>query len=187
MDSQGFLPRLDHFKTTAEKLFHGCNDSEPNAAPGVFGRAWLRGFLDRHPAVSARSLHPGPSVCICEPFWPYKGLLQKAKAAIAKCRIQEEEDMDEKGLSSAQQTGQRLLHAQLGGLQGQHYGTREFMERKRQGCRTQHHLGHLSRTDTTPPPRIKNGVETPKFVQLLPNLKTKPTTPRQKIQQPNCL
>ena len=92
MDSQGFLPRLDHFKTTAEKLFHDCNDPEPNATPGVFGRAWLRGFLDRHPAVSARSLHPGPPVCICEPFWPYKGLLQKAKAAIAKCRIQEKED-----------------------------------------------------------------------------------------------
>ena len=30
----------------------------------------------------------------------------------------------------------------------------------------------LSRTDTTPPLPIKNGVETSKFVQLLPNLKT---------------
>ena len=33
----------------------------------------------------------------------------------------------------------------------------------------------------------ENGVETSKFVQLPPNLKTKPTIPRQRTQQPNYL
>ena len=57
----------------------------------------------------------------------------------------------------------------------------------RQGCQTRHHLGHLSHKDLTLTSSYTGNGMGSEFVRLLPNLKTKPTTPRQKTQQPICL
>ena len=112
MDSQEFPPRLDLFKATAEKLFHDTNASEPNATPQVLGRNWLRGFLNRHPNVSARystpmdhqrafANHPGP----------IKDYFKKLKAVISKYQIQEENmwNMDEKGFILGTASGAKVI------------------------------------------------------------------------------
>ena len=112
MDSQGFPPRLDLFKATAEKLFHDTNASEPNATPGALGRTWLRGFLNRHPDVSARysapmdrqrafANHPGP----------IKDYFKKLKAVISKYQIREENmwNMDEKGFILGTASGAKVI------------------------------------------------------------------------------
>ena len=99
MDSQGFPPRLDLFKAIAEKLFQQLQDSS-DSEPKTLGPTWLRGFLRRHPAISARfstpmdrqrafANHPGP----------IKDYFKKLQAIIAKYRIRDENmwNMDEKG------------------------------------------------------------------------------------------
>ena len=99
MGSQGFPPRLDIFKAIAEKLFQQLQDSS-DSEPKNLGPTWLRGFLKRHPAISAcfstlmdrqRALanHPG--------F--IKDYFKKLQAVIAKYRIRDENmwNMDEKG------------------------------------------------------------------------------------------
>jgi hypothetical protein len=54
MDAQGFPPRLDIFKAVGQKLAKQCAEEEGNPKLGSLGPTWLRGFLNRHPAVSAR-------------------------------------------------------------------------------------------------------------------------------------
>ena len=71
IDSQGFPQRLDIFKAVAKMLFqqqlYDSNDSEPK----TLGPTWLRGFLNRSPAICAHystpmdrqyafGNHPGP-------------------------------------------------------------------------------------------------------------------------------
>ena len=93
MDSQGFPPRLDLFKATAEKLF------QPNATK-TLGQIWLRGFLNRHPAVSSLFSTPLDRQRVFATLpGPIKDYFKKLKAVIAKYRIQEENmwNMDEKG------------------------------------------------------------------------------------------
>ena len=87
MDSQGFPPRLDIFKAIAEKFFQQLQDSSDSELK-TLGPTWLRGFLKRHPAISAcfstpmdcqRAFanHPGP----------IKDYFKKLQAVIAKYRI----------------------------------------------------------------------------------------------------
>ena len=58
MDSQGFPPRLDLFKATTEKLFQQQLRDELNATTKTLGQTWLRGLLNRYPAVSSRFSTP---------------------------------------------------------------------------------------------------------------------------------
>ena len=102
MDSQGFLPRLDIFKAVARKLFQqqldGSNDSEPKTV----GPTWLRGFLNRNPAISARYSSPmDRQRALANHPGPIKDYFKKLKAVILKYRIQEENmwNMDEKGFT----------------------------------------------------------------------------------------
>ena len=53
MDSQGFPPRLDIFKAKAVKLFQQQLQNSGNSELKSLGPTWLRGFLRRHPAISA--------------------------------------------------------------------------------------------------------------------------------------
>ena len=55
MDSQGFPPRLDLFKATAEKLFHDTNASEPNATPQVCNGGSNSGRRSRSYWITNRS------------------------------------------------------------------------------------------------------------------------------------
>ena len=85
---QGFPPRLDLFKATAEKMFHDINASEPNAIPGVLGRTWMRSFLNRHPDVSARYSIPMDRQSVYANLpGPIKDYFKKLKAVIARYRI----------------------------------------------------------------------------------------------------
>ena len=97
MNSQGFPPRLDLFKAVAEKLFQKQLQDSSDSEPKTLGPTWLRGFLRRHPAISARfstpmdrqrafSNHPGP-------------IKDHFKTIIAKYRIRDENmwNIDEKG------------------------------------------------------------------------------------------
>ena len=54
MDTQGFPPRLDLFKSMADHLAqkHADEDDDPSIAE--LGKNWLRGFLNRHPELSTR-------------------------------------------------------------------------------------------------------------------------------------
>ena len=68
MGSQGFPPMLDLFKATTEELFQQQLRNEPDATMIALGQTWLRGFLNRHPAVHA-SLHHRTASAHFQTLW----------------------------------------------------------------------------------------------------------------------
>ena len=76
MDAQGFLPRLDIFKAMAEKL------TQEEGRDGL-GPTRLRGYLNRHPAISARFASTMDSQCaFANAPGPTKDYFRKLRDAI---------------------------------------------------------------------------------------------------------
>ena len=131
MDSQGFPPRLDLFKAVAEKLFQQQLQDSSDSKPKNLGPTWLRGFLRRHPAISARfstpmdcqrafANHPGH----------IKDYFKKLQAVIAKYRIRDENmwNMDKKGFILGKANRAKVM-ARAGRLPPRttHDGTQELI------------------------------------------------------------
>jgi hypothetical protein len=102
MDSQGFPPRLDLFKAMAQLLYQQHMQESEESGPETLGPTWLRGFLNRHPAVSARySTTLDRQRAFANQPGPIKDYFKKLKAVIARYKIRDENiwNMDEKGFT----------------------------------------------------------------------------------------
>ena len=88
MDSQGFPPRLDIFKTVAEKLFQQQLDDSNDSEAKTLGSTWLRGFLNQHSTISARYSTPmGRQRAFVNHPGPINDCFKKLQAVIVKYRI----------------------------------------------------------------------------------------------------
>ena len=83
MGSQGFPPRLDIFKAVVKKLFQQQLDDSNDSEPKTVGPTWLRGFLNRNPAISARYSSPmDRQRALANHPGPIKDYFKKLKAVI---------------------------------------------------------------------------------------------------------